>query len=82
MSDVMISKLEIKLGDRTISVTVEEARALKNLLEDIFGHQPLISPREILIYPYPYPQPYYPPNQPMWEITCKSETQTLCSTLH
>ncbi len=53
-----IAKIVLKLGDKTIELSPEEARELRNALSDLIG--------EKQVWPwYPYPTPYYP----TWRIT-------------
>ena len=54
----MIDKITIKVGTKTVELTLEEARVLKGELNSLLGDTQFIP-----YYPY-YPQPYTPPQQP------------------
>lgn len=86
MKEVKISKIEIKLGDRKLEFTVEEAKQLKELLESIFGATTTIIKEKgdpiyipYIFWPY-HEDPYVYPKSP-WTITYgpfEGSTQTLC----
>lgn len=67
MSEAVILKIVIKLNDREISLTEDEAKTMKVLLDKFFP-----APQMPIIYPAPlYPKyPYWP------EVTYKTETDT------
>ena len=64
---VEITSLKLKFGKTEATLTVEEARKLKKVLEDIFGKEtftvypswPIIIEKETPYWPYPYSQPCY-----------------------
>ena len=56
-----ISRIEIKIGEHTLSMTPDEAKELMHSLESIFD-QP--TKTEYVPYPMPYPQPYPVPVTP------------------
>ncbi len=57
---VEIKKVIIKVGDHEFALSLEEARGLKRILEDMFGGE-----RTVYVPSYPYPVPYYQP----WVVT-------------
>ena len=72
---IEVSKIEIKIGGKVISLTLAEAKELRDILDETF---PKASPVTIIRDHY-YPRPYYAPiwvSQPstnpykQWEITC------------
>ena len=81
MNNVAISKIEVTINKKTLELTLEEAKELKEILNEVFEKaMPVVPVVE------PVPQPIYIPNpQPyrwyQWEITCtdpNSTTGTLC----
>ena len=85
---VEITSLKLKLGKTEAILTVEEARKLKKVLEDIFGKE------TVAIYPSPCPiiiereVPYwiYPPAQPIWycdngSFQYDNNTKQLCCSI-
>jgi hypothetical protein len=59
---ISISKIIIKIGETEISLSLDEARELKNKLGELFPND--------FIYPSPYVIPYSPNNPyPYWTIT-------------
>ena len=65
---VTVKELIIKIGDKEIKLSVEDAKSLMKILEDVFGETKTItiSPSASPTYiPYPYPvYPYTP--YPTW----------------
>lgn len=56
---VKISKIELKIGDKTISLSPEEAKELNKMLSDLFGTNPAIVKEIIYHEHYPlHPWPY------------------------
>ena len=51
-----VEKVVLKIGDKEISLSIEEAKQLKGILSDLFGK------KEIQYTPYPVVEkiPYYP----------------------
>jgi len=69
--EIEVSKIEVKIGDTIIPLTLEQIRSLKDLLNDLFP--------EPITYPLPYPVITYPERHyPWWEptvtYTCGSNT--------
>ena len=63
-----IQKIKIKIDKKEIDLSLEEARELKQLLEDLFG--------KVEYIPMPYPQPVYPYRY--W-VTYTSGTDVTCT---
>jgi len=67
---VEITSLKLKLGKTEATLTVDEARKLKKVLEDIFGKEtvmvypsyPIVIERERPYWTYPYSQPWHGDN--------------------
>lgn len=57
MDEKIIVKLEIKLGEKTIDLTVDEAKKLFESLKGLFGEKVELAP---YIPTYPYIPPYKP----------------------
>ena len=67
MSEISISKINIRIGKKEVELTPDEAKELQEILNETFGK------KEIVYIPSPYPvvqpvQPVYPPYR-YWEIT-------------
>lgn len=61
---VSIDKVEIKIGDKEVSLTLEQLKELKGLLDGLFP-QPIVIDRPYpVVVPQPYPVPYVPPYNP------------------
>ena len=65
----MVEKIILKIGDRSIEVTLEEAKELKKTLEELFVAIPTHTP----YIPY---IPYIPYNQPYWTASQSEFTTT------
>lgn len=64
--EIAIDSLNIKIGGREISLTIEEAKKLKTALEDLFGKDII----KIVEHQWHYSQPYHP-YYPRWgEVWC------------
>jgi len=88
MKEVTIDKIRLTLAGQEVELTLEQAKELKNVLEDLFPAQ------KIETIPLPVPQPYLPPpvspiiierwpETPWWQqptIICESGSNTLCMT--
>lgn len=62
---VQVKSLTIKIGDKEIEMTVEEAKNLKGVLDSLFEKEVVVK-KEIEVVPQPYP--VYP-NYPWWTQT-------------
>ncbi len=59
---VEIKKIVIRIGDKEASLTLEDAKALRDVLDAMFGEK-----KEYVGYPYVVPTiPYVPYVQPTW----------------
>ena len=82
--EVKVERIVIKIGDKEHEFSMEEAKELQKLLNDLLGEkeviyipysQPVIYPQPVYVEPYRY-IPYYPertaPNPYInpWIITC------------
>jgi hypothetical protein len=77
VKEVVIKNVVVKIGDREIVLTIEEAKKLKDALEGIFGKEVIKETkiiheheydwyREPFTWPKPsYPKPWY--DGPMWK---------------
>jgi len=73
MSDIEISKVVIKIGDKESELTLEQARDLKDALIDLLGEKDKVVH---VPYPYPvYPEPYVW-RRPYWTVTYSDHTVT------
>lgn len=54
---IEVTGLNLKLGDKRITLTVEQAKKLKQALDEIFEKKEVIKE----IHPYPCPYPYRSP---------------------
>jgi hypothetical protein len=87
MSEVKVEKISIKIGDKEQEYTLEEAKELQKLLNELFGNKetiyisvPAWQVDKVIYreptYPYPYTSPTtvpYPGSNP-WIITCGTDT--------
>lgn len=76
---VKIDKINIKIGDQEIPLTLDQAKELQALLNDTFGKKftpsyPIYIECPVYRRPYRYPydpNPYpYDPNPYFWSVTC------------
>lgn len=83
---ITVSKIEIKIGDKVLTLTPAELKELKDVLERTFPSesvkfipsQPIIIDRPWL-YPVAPQWPVVPDRPgPIWEVTCDSLTNVLC----
>jgi hypothetical protein len=74
MNDV-ITKIEIKIGGKTISLSLAQLKELKSALDEMFPE-----PRTVTV-PTPYPVPYRPWIGPYWKSnwSAPSGTISLCA---
>ena len=69
---VEVSKINIKIGDKEIPLTLGEAKELQELLNKTFGEEKTVYvPGRSYPVTIPYPIPYQP-YRPYWEITWDS----------
>jgi monoamine oxidase len=86
--EVVIKNVVVKIGEREIVLTIEEAKKLKDALEGIFGKEviketKIIHEHDWYEKPYVWPWPQYPKitwkDEPMWhdkpyyEVTCDAK---------
>lgn len=81
---IKVSKIEITIGNKTISLTAAELRELKDVLEQLFPEQKTvyIPSAPIIIERGREPWPIVPrwptnPIYPYWTATCSGETLML-----
>lgn len=74
-----IKKVVLKINDKEISLTVEEAKKLKELLGTLFGGDiiKIEKEKEYIPYPQPYPVPYYP--RPYWDYPKENIRFAVCA---
>jgi hypothetical protein len=66
---VKVEKIVIRIGDREDEYTMEEAKKLQELLNELLGNKETIYIPISTPYPvYPQPYPYYPYTAP-WTVT-------------
>jgi hypothetical protein len=79
---VKVEKIVIKIGDKEVEYTLEEAKKLQELLNNLLGNKetiyiPISTPYPVTVpMPYPvYPRtyPYYPNTSP-WIVTYETGT--------
>ena len=72
MSEVSISKINIKIGKKEVELTPDEAKELQEILNETFGKKE----RVYIPSPYPVVQPVYRPYR-YWEVTYGNGTGTV-----
>lgn len=55
---VEISKINIKIGDKEIPLTLEEAQELRQILDETFGQKMVVYPSPPIYIERPYPRPW------------------------
>ena len=55
-SKIRLGKIEVKMGDRAVTLTVEQARELSALLKGLFGDD---STKIVHVHDYIYTRPWY-----------------------
>ena len=73
-----IKKIELDLGGKTVNLTPEQAKNLKDALDELFGKEvirEIVHERDYTPVPYMPTEPYYRRTYPFWEwqpyrITC------------
>ena len=81
---IAVSKIIIKIGSQTLSLTPQELKELKDVLEATFPTEktvfvpsaPVIIREPVPIYPSPWNEPYCPTWAP-WTVTCESGTLSI-----
>ena len=76
MSEVVISKINIKIGKKEIELSLDEAKELREILNVTFGE------KEMVYVPHPYPVPAYYPYRYREVIYSNTGTVTYCATNH
>ncbi len=82
---VKIDKINIKIGDQEIPMTLAQAKELQELLNDTFGLDKVYRPGyPIYIERHPRPWRYYRPSYPMWDtiITCENTGSSVTFSLN
>jgi hypothetical protein len=71
---VEIKKIVLKIGDKDINLTIEQAKELKNLLDDLFVTTTVVAGGSLTVITSPpvIYQPYIPLPNPWWttQIWC------------
>jgi hypothetical protein len=60
MSDVIVKEINFKIGDKEISLTPEEAKKLKDVLNSMFEKEVIIQKEYVPVPSDPLPNPYTP----------------------
>ena len=66
-SKVEISKVSVKIGEQAIELTLEQAKELRDILNDTFGEKVVVRPYSPIIIDRPYPYVY-----PHWTVYATS----------
>ena len=69
---VELTALRIKLGNETIELSIEEAKALYLQLHTLFGERVITCPQSPVVINQPPWFPTYPPLSPQWIETPKT----------
>jgi hypothetical protein len=56
VTKIKLGKIEVKMGTRTVELTIEQARELSALLKGLFGDD---STKIVHVHDYWYPRPWY-----------------------
>lgn len=72
---IEVQKIDIKIGDKTISLKPEQAKELKKILNEMFEESPASPDKTVHHYWWHWPtyvEPYrpYQPSYSPWTITC------------
>lgn len=73
-NEISIGKIEIKINKKTISLTIEQAKELRQILNDTF---PVANDAPFVIEKHVYPWRENYPVTPFWDVTypyCRSTT--------
>ena len=79
--EIKINKVEIKIGDKTLSLSIEEVLELKNILNKYFGLTSIEQCYNPITIINPMYIPYVPlwNDAPPWTVTCKNDTLQITS---
>ena len=71
---IEVSKIVVKIGDKEATLTLKEARGLRDVLDGLFG-------KEAVLIPWTYPStaplvPYWP-TLPVWTVTYAADTTNI-----
>jgi len=80
-SKVEISKVNIKIGDKEIELSLAEAKELGEILNETFGAKLEIQPAPIINLPYIQPYVYPRPMWQYWTTTVTSQADSSVFTL-
>ena len=76
--EIKINKVEIKIGDKTLSLKMEEVIELKDILNKYF--EPVVRNFNTPPTVWPYYLPYMTTTTyPYWTVTCQNEALCLTS---
>jgi len=76
MSKIEIQKIVIQIGKKEVSLTIEEAKELQNILDQTFGKKETVY---IPSYPIIIEKPIYPPYR-WWQVEYEDNSRTMwCS---
>ena len=73
---IRLGKVDIKMGEKTVSLTVDQARELCALLKGLFGDD---ATKIVHVRDYWYPRPWYV-SGPTWEYSGTQWTTKLTNT--
>lgn len=69
--DIKIKSLEIVIGQKTLTLTLEEAKQLKDRLDELFPEKVMVLPSWPTYIPF-NPVTLITPKFDKWEVTCKN----------
>jgi hypothetical protein len=70
MSEVSIKKVVVKIGDKEIGLSLDEAKELQDILNRTFGTEKTVF---VPSAPVIIERPWYP-TYPHWYVTCEANT--------
>lgn len=59
--EVSVKKVVLDLGGKEVTLTLKEAKALRDALDELFETKRIIEHRDHWVYPYHDPWPYHRP---------------------
>jgi hypothetical protein len=77
---VSIERINLRIGKKDIPLTLDEARDLKDALEDLFGHVTYYPTYPVYPYTWHYHGPYWASTYSTSGTVNGNSTLTLCST--